>query len=120
MREMREDIFQHGIGSLENVIVPIAEDPEAFLRKMQVSFLIALRRKMVATVDLNNGSMLKAHEVQDKSIKRDLPTKFEADEPTIAQQPPHGGLRSGRSTAHLSRMTAAALGHWTMVNSGLH
>lgn len=52
---------------------------------------------MLAAVDLDDKTLLKANEIKDEISKGHLSTKFEWGEPSIAQQPPHccfgiGGL----------------------------
>jgi hypothetical protein len=70
---------------------------------------------MLTAVDFDDHALFKANKVENKVLKRDLPTKFEAREPPIAEQTPHGGLSVGRFTADFLWEIADAFGGWPMV-----
>jgi hypothetical protein len=70
---------------------------------------------MLTAVDFDDHALFKANKVENKALKRDLPTKFEARELPIAEQTPHGGLRVGRFTADFLCEIADAFGGWPMV-----
>lgn len=64
---------------MQDVVVPIARNPESLTRKRAFSYGISFRRGVLAAVDLDNQSGLEAGKVQNAALERHLTTKFEAN-----------------------------------------
>ena len=70
---------------------------------------------MLTAIDFNDEALFEANEVENKALKRNLPTKFETREPPVAERSPHGHFSVGRFPTHLLRKIADALGGRPMV-----
>src|SRR5713226_4461423 len=82
--ELCEDVLQNGRRLLQHVIVPVARDPKTFGHKDGISRCVALRRRMLTPIDLDDHALFKANEVDNKPLKGDLPAKFEERKPSMA------------------------------------
>src|SRR5207237_3429753 len=80
-----------------------------------VSCCVALRRCVLTTIDFDDDPLLEAHKIEDIVLKRGLSAKFEAREPTVAEQPPHSRFSVGRFPTHILGEVADTLGDWSMV-----
>jgi hypothetical protein len=117
---MREDIFQNRSRPLKHVIVPITKHTKAFIRQGRISHLIGARLEMLASVYFDNGLPIKADEIENVSLKWDLPAKFEACQTAMAQQPPHRRFSIGRIVPQSLRVATITLRDWTVVEPSRH
>jgi hypothetical protein len=75
---------------------------------------------MLAPIYFNNDLPIEADKVDNETFGRNLPTKFETDETSVAQQSPHRQLDTGSASAHCLRKTAISLRNRSMLNSLRH
>ena len=113
--ELCENILQNAGRSLQHVIVPVALDSEAFGLQDRFSLHVPLRRCVLTTIDFDDDTFLEANKIENKCLKRHLPSKFEERKSPVTQQPPHGRFSICRFVAHLLRKIADALDGRSMV-----
>jgi len=113
--ELCENVLQYGQRLLQYVIVPVTRYPETFGRKNGICLHVTLRRCVLTTVDFNNHPLVETDEVENKTLKWDLPPKFKDREPSVAKQTPHRRLSVGSLATHHFCEIADALGGWSMV-----
>ena len=112
--ELCENVLQNGRRPLQYIIVPVTHDSKTFGHQNGVSHCVTRRQRVLTTIDFDNDAFFKANEIENKVLKRDLATKFEERNASIAEQAPHGCFGVGRLTAHLLCEIADARGGWSM------
>ena len=70
---------------------------------------------MLAAIDFNDEALFEANKIENEVLKGRLPAEFEAREPPVAEQSPHGQFGIGGLAAHLLGEAADTLGGRTMV-----
>ena len=75
--ELGEQIFQNRISSLQDVIVPIPEGLKSLGCQDGIAPFIRFRIRVLAAIDFNDQTPLKANEIQDIISERDLATELQ-------------------------------------------
>ncbi len=91
---MSQDVVEHFHRPQQNIVIPIAQHPEAMCRKHSRSRLIRLcALDVLAAIELNDQLQLGTKKVGDKARNRHLPAKPQTRQlaqPQIAPQMPLG------------------------------
>jgi hypothetical protein len=69
---------------------------------------------VLTAVDLDHQALLKADEVENVGVERDLPAKLESGELPVPEQAPHCRFRIRRFVPHILRELAKTFGDWPM------
>jgi hypothetical protein len=101
--ECRPDGVQYVVRTSEDVAIPEAEKAEALGMEIGVTNEIALGLSVLGTICFNDEASLEADEICDVVSNRQLPTKLELGEATIAQEIPEFGLCFGGLPPHAAR-----------------
>jgi hypothetical protein len=83
----------------QNVIVPEAQNGEAFTAEPVVAGGIGSLSRMLTTVNFDHNSLLEGQEVRDIAAERNLPPELGAGESPVAKQVPELALGIGHATA---------------------
>ena len=104
---MRQNCFQNPFAVLQHLVVPEAQDFPSLAFQIGVSGLIARAFGVLRPVGLDNQLSANAKKVDNVGTDRNLSTKLESVQATIAKKTPQAQFAVGRRSTH--RSSAGAL-----------
>ncbi|MBB3343786.1 hypothetical protein FHW73_001652 [Luteimonas sp. RC10] len=94
--------FEHRLGTLEDVVIPEAQDPEALLIQPRVANCVFRRIGVLAAVRLDDQACTEMHEVHDVRTDRLLTAELLSIESVGAEMTPKHVLGFGHVSTQLS------------------
>ena len=70
--ELRQQVFQDNVASLQDVIVPVPDDLKSIAGQNGIASFIPIGIQMLTAIDLNNDSTFETNEVRNIVLKGDL------------------------------------------------
>jgi hypothetical protein len=99
---------------LQHIIVPVTRHSEPLREQYCFPRYVTLGIRVLTAIDFDNETLFETDKIENKILKRNLPTKFELREPAISKQSPHLGFSVRRFSTHLLREIADAFAGWSM------
>jgi hypothetical protein len=118
--ELRKQVFQDNVASLQDVIVPVPDDLKSIAGQNGIASFIPIGIQMLTAVDLNEESTFETTEVQYIILKGDLAAKFYLRKTPIAKQMPHRRFGKGRGATHVAGVGTIAFCSRPMVCTDRH
>ncbi|AOG10776.1 hypothetical protein BSY240_1409 [Agrobacterium sp. RAC06] len=109
--QLRQNMTADIVEMLQDLVVPEAQDAEAFGTEEGVTIKVVEAVAVLAAVDLNDQPGFEADEIEDVAAQRYLSAEFGAGELAVAERAPEHGFGCGRVGVHLAR-PGSSKGFW--------
>ena len=90
--QLRQNMTADIVEMLQDLVVPEAQDAEAFGAEEGVTIKVVEAVAVLAAVDLNDEPGFEADEIEDVAEQRNLAAEFGAGELSVAERTPEHGL----------------------------